>query len=279
MTAFPYSPEKSPPKPQVIAIVNAKGGVGKSFLSCSIAGYFANAVKETPHKRIYLSDLDRSQCSAHWLQVRKESTTARMPLAPIYPWVPFATESVRGGVVTKGLSLPEADENGAPHRIIFDTPAGLREEGLLRVLSVADRVIVPVSPGAEVEQGTVPYILHDLLPQVQRLGDRGHAVKVCWVGNNMEVHTRLSERLHTLLLNRLMPGEDGGGDNDAARRPLLDHPANIKRSQSFSLLMAHGQSIFDVRAHRAQITQPLDAGEWREEIAPWRGLATWLMMD
>lgn len=103
-----------------ILIANSKGGSGKTTLSTNLAGYFA-----TLGGHVMLSDLDRQQSSAQWLERRPPE------LAPIHSHNPRSKELPFG-----------ADW------LITDSPAGLREEKLSEAVKQADCVIVPIQPSA-----------------------------------------------------------------------------------------------------------------------------------
>ena len=59
----------------VIAVVNPKGGVGKTTLATNIAGYYAAG--RTP---VMLGDIDRQASARAWLDLRPEAA------APIRTW-------------------------------------------------------------------------------------------------------------------------------------------------------------------------------------------------
>lgn len=103
-----------------ILIANSKGGSGKTTLSTNLAGYLASL-----GGRVMLSDLDRQQSSAQWLQRRP----AEFPL--IHSYNPRNKTSVL-----------------EPDWIITDSPAGFRDEKLSDAIKQADCVIVPIQPSA-----------------------------------------------------------------------------------------------------------------------------------
>jgi chromosome partitioning protein len=108
---------KEPAMP-VIAIVNPKGGVGKSTIATNLAGYFA----KQGHK-VMLGDIDAQQSSRAWLSLRPGG------LPPILPW------EVDGRAVRP--------PKGTTH-VVLDTPAGLAGARLDEVMRLADRVVVPL---------------------------------------------------------------------------------------------------------------------------------------
>jgi chromosome partitioning protein len=99
-----------------VLIANPKGGSGKTTLATNLAGYFA-----TRGRRVVLTDLDRQQSAAQWLQRR-----------------PYK------------LPLIHADKSNTydPEWLIADSPAGLRGDKLSDAVKRADCVIVPVQPSA-----------------------------------------------------------------------------------------------------------------------------------
>lgn len=103
----------------VIAIVNPKGGVGKSTIATNLAGYFA----AKGHK-VMLGDVDVQQSSRTWLSLRPGN------LPQIQAW------DVAAGHVLKA-------PKGTTH-VILDTPGGLKGNKLEAVLKSADKIIVPL---------------------------------------------------------------------------------------------------------------------------------------
>ncbi len=109
----------------VIAIVNPKGGVGKSTLAVHIATYLA-----LTGQRALLGDLDRQQSARTWLQVRPASAVS------VRPWENISTSHM-------GLGNRERRHSFR----ILDTPAGLHGARLREVLQMADRLLIPTQPG------------------------------------------------------------------------------------------------------------------------------------
>ena len=107
----------------VIAIVNSKGGVGKSTLATNVAGYLASQ-----GHAVVLGDLDKQQSSRTWLGVRPQ------PMAPIAAW---------GIEDLHKRKLPAGITQG-----VIDTPAGLDGKDLKEVLKLADKLLVPLQPSA-----------------------------------------------------------------------------------------------------------------------------------
>jgi chromosome partitioning protein len=104
----------------VIAVVNPKGGVGKTTLATNIAGYYAAG--KTP---VMLGDIDRQASAKAWLDLRPEAA------APIRNW------EIKGAVARP--------PKGVTH-VVLDTPAQIDARRLGEVVRIADRVLVPLQP-------------------------------------------------------------------------------------------------------------------------------------
>jgi chromosome partitioning protein len=105
----------------VIAVVNPKGGVGKTTVATNLAGYFANA-----NASIMLGDVDKQQSAKQWLSLRPAQVAA------IQTW----------DVDAKSVARPP---QGTTH-VVLDTPAQLDEKRIAEMVRVADKILVPVGP-------------------------------------------------------------------------------------------------------------------------------------
>ncbi len=103
----------------VIAVINPKGGVGKSTFSTNLAGYFASQ----GHK-VMLGDADVQQSSKSWLSLRPANLPA------IAGW------DVMDGQIAR-------PPKGTTH-VVIDTPAGISDQRLAAILKLADKVVVPL---------------------------------------------------------------------------------------------------------------------------------------
>jgi chromosome partitioning protein len=108
----------------VVAVVNRKGGSGKSTLSTHIAAYCST--KGIP---VMLGDVDRQQSTAAWLRLRRQQTLPETH-APIVGW----------NVDPKNVMRSPA---GVSH-VVLDTPGGMQGFDLARVAMYADCIIMPV---------------------------------------------------------------------------------------------------------------------------------------
>jgi chromosome partitioning protein len=108
----------------VIAVVNRKGGCGKSTLACHLAVWLAQQAPAVGG--VMLADTDFQHTLTHWLQRRR----ARSPGTLLLSWVTDARNLLRppGGVLHS----------------VLDSPGGLRGFDLARLLVFADLVLIPV---------------------------------------------------------------------------------------------------------------------------------------
>lgn len=105
----------------VIAVVNRKGGSGKSTFAAHVAAWCARR-----GHAVMLGDVDRQQSSRGWLRRRP----AELPA--IAPWT-----LDQGNV----LRVP----TGITHAVL-DTPGGLHGFELARLVMIADAIVMPVCP-------------------------------------------------------------------------------------------------------------------------------------
>jgi chromosome partitioning protein len=104
----------------VVAIVNPKGGVGKTTLATNLAGHYATLGAAT-----MLGDFDEQQSARHWLKLRPPGVAA------IQTW------DIAGDIARP--------PKGVTH-IVLDTPAALAGKRLADIVKVADRILVPLTP-------------------------------------------------------------------------------------------------------------------------------------
>lgn len=103
-----------------IAVINAKGGCGKSTLSTGLAAALA-----WEGEQVALADMDPQQSANDWLALRPEDYPAILPV------------NASGGP----LQAPSGTST-----LIIDTPAGLHGSALSHVLQRANIVLIPVLP-------------------------------------------------------------------------------------------------------------------------------------
>jgi chromosome partitioning protein len=149
----------------VIAVVNPKGGVGKTTLATNIAGYFAAG--RTP---VMLGDIDRQASAKAWLDLRPGDA------APIANW------DIKGTVARP--------PKGVTH-VVLDTPAQIDAKRLADVVRIADKVVVPLQPSMFDILAT-----GDFLKGLERdLGPKRFADKVALVGMRLDPRTHAAQEL------------------------------------------------------------------------------------
>jgi chromosome partitioning protein len=102
----------------VIAVVNRKGGSGKSTFAAHVAAWCARQ-----GHAVMLGDVDRQQSSRGWLRRRP----TELPI--ISPWA----------MDQNTLKVP----SGISH-VVLDTPGGLHGFELARIVMFADAIVMPV---------------------------------------------------------------------------------------------------------------------------------------
>jgi chromosome partitioning protein len=103
----------------VVAVVNRKGGSGKSTVAAHLAAWMAHQ-----GCAVMLGDVDRQQSTRTWLKRRVASVPA------ILPWA----------IDQKNLLKAPA---GVTH-VVLDTPGGLQGFELSRLVMQADAIVIPV---------------------------------------------------------------------------------------------------------------------------------------
>jgi len=103
----------------VIAVVNRKGGSGKSTFAAHVAAWCARQGHS-----VMLGDVDRQQSSRAWLKRRDAG------LPPIAPWAMDQKNVLR---VPTGIT-----------HVVLDTPGGIHGFELARVVMFADAIIMPM---------------------------------------------------------------------------------------------------------------------------------------
>lgn len=111
-----------------IAVINPKGGCGKTTLATNLAGYYAAERYTT-----VLLDYDSQGSSSFWNSLRSGS------LSPIHTIPAFKTPT--GATRSWHMRMPAGTE-----RVIIDTPAGLDGFQRTEILRSADVVLIPVLP-------------------------------------------------------------------------------------------------------------------------------------
>ncbi len=150
----------------VVAVLNPKGGVGKTTLATNLAGYFA-----ATNSRTMLGDFDRQQSARYWLRLRPAG------VAPIETW------DLNGSVARP--------PKGVTH-VVLDTPAQIAGARVADIVRVADKILVPVSPSLFDVVATQAF-----LAELKSHFTNGRAFDktVAIVGTRIDTRTKAAEEL------------------------------------------------------------------------------------
>jgi chromosome partitioning protein len=149
----------------VIAVVNRKGGSGKSTVAAHLAAWCAHNGNS-----VMLGDVDRQQSTRSWLRRRPESLPA------IAPWT----------VDQNILRVP----TGITH-VILDTPGGMHGFDLARMVMFADAILMPVcSSSFDRESAAACHAELKALPRVAT-----GRCKLASIGMRIDTRTRATQVL------------------------------------------------------------------------------------
>jgi len=117
----------------IIAVMNRKGGSGKSTLSTQLAAWFASSGSS-----VMLGDSDRQRSASRWLG-------RRGPADKVITYWP------------NEASIAYRSQLGSPN-VVIDTPGGLQGLELAKQLARADGVVVPVGPSVFDTETTIDFL-------------------------------------------------------------------------------------------------------------------------
>ncbi len=157
-----------------ILIVNPKGGSGKTTLVTNLAGYLARQ-----GEMVNLIDTDKQKSSIAWLKHR----------SPHLPTI-FSTHTHNF-----------ANFSVKPSWSIIDTPAGLNEEILKKLLKKVDLVIVPIQPSFFDFQATQSFL--EILNTKKPI--RKGQTSVALVGMRVHPRTITAQQLEDFLKRQGFP--------------------------------------------------------------------------
>ncbi len=150
----------------VVAVVNRKGGSGKSTFAAHAAAWCARQ-----GHAVMLGDIDRQQSSRGWLRRRDASLPA------IAPWVIDQKNLLR---VPTGIT-----------HVVLDTPGGLHGFELARIVMFADAIVIPVCPSVFDRESAAQCIAElQTLPRIAK-----GQCKVATVGMRVDGRTNAAEVL------------------------------------------------------------------------------------
>lgn len=160
----------------VIAVVNRKGGSGKSTFAAHVAAWCARQ-----GLAVMLGDVDRQQSSRGWLRRRDPQ------LPGIAPWVIDQKNVLR---VPTGIT-----------HVVLDTPGGLHGFELARIVMFADAIVIPVCASLfDRESAAACHAELMTLPRVAK-----GLCRVATVGMRVDGRTRAAEVLQAWAAERKLP--------------------------------------------------------------------------
>lgn len=150
----------------VIAVVNRKGGSGKSTFATHVAAWCAHQ-----GLAVMLGDVDRQQSSRSWLRRRDPS------LPTIAPWVIDQKNVLR---VPTGIT-----------HVVLDTPGGMHGFELSRIVMFADAILMPVCASVFDRESAAACLAElNTLPRIAK-----GLCKVATIGMRVDARTSAAEKL------------------------------------------------------------------------------------
>ena len=160
----------------VIAVINSKGGSGKSTMATHLAAWLSQQ-----GRTVMLGDLDRQQSTRAWLKRRDTA------LSDIVPWA-LDKKNV--------LKVP----SGVSH-VVLDTPGGMHGFELAKVVMSSDAVIIPVCHSIfDRESVAACYAELQTLPRVA-----SGRCKLGMVGMRLDARTKAADALREWAKTLNMP--------------------------------------------------------------------------
>lgn len=161
-----------------IAIMNTKGGCGKTTVATNLASYCAAKGCATA-----LFDYDRQASSTRWLNVRQNSLPFIHGVAAFEP-------PKKGTTRAWQMALPTGTRY-----VIADTPAGYSTIDIEDRVAEADVILIPILPSSIDIHCTADFI-HDLLliGKARRLNKR-----LGIIANRTRAHTKAADKLEYFL--------------------------------------------------------------------------------
>ena len=167
-----------------IAVMNTKGGCGKTTVATNLASYCASQGCAT-----VLLDYDRQASSTRWLKARSGENAFIHGIAAFEPPREGTTRAWQ-------MQIP-----AATRYIITDTPAGYSEFDIEDRVAEADVILIPVLPSSIDICSTTDFI-RDLLLICRA---RGLHKRLAIIANRTRIHTKAVEKLEQFLQGQDIP--------------------------------------------------------------------------
>lgn len=211
-----------------ILVVNAKGGCGKSTIATNLAAYYA-----IKGKKVVLADYDPQESSLDWLAERPENRAKIIGIA----------------AYRDGLRVPKDTDY-----LIMDSPAGVHERQLSRLVSRADAILIPILPSPIDERAATKFLME--IKKLRRVVNSD--VRIATIANRVRDNTVAAGELYEYLDGLKLP--------DGKR---LRHLAALRLSQNYIKAAERGLSIFEF----APVKTLPDREQWGRTIH-WLGSVT-----
>ena len=214
-----------------VLVVNGKGGCGKSTIATNLATACANS-----GRTVVLMDYDAQASSSHWHQHRSANLAEVRLIEAHQPSDMYVTRSFQTRIP------PNTDD------VIIDSPSGIRDVDIERLLRKTSAVIVPVLPSSIDIRAGARFISKLLTHKAYRRKPIPVGVVANRVKPNTECHAKLTHFLG-----------------------CLDIPAiaTFRDSQLYNRLAEQGLGLFD----------PSDSRSTKREMREWQNLLQWLEPD
>lgn len=207
----------------IIAVVNRKGGSGKSTLATHLAAHCAH--QGLP---VLLGDADFQQSSHAWLRLRDKQKLA--PAPRIVGWSVDPRNVLRA-------------PPGITH-VVLDTPGGLKGYELLRVVMLADAVLVPVCHSM-FDRESAAECIAELRAHPRVLRGR---CRIAAVGMRIDSRTKAEASLRKWAVTQ-----------------KIDFVGTLRETQTYVKCLEHGLTLFDMPAAKVE-----------SDLAQWGPILQWL---
>jgi len=195
---------------QTIAILNSKGGSGKTTISTNLASYYA----ETGHNTV-LIDYDSQGSSTHWANTRSQEQ-ATIHCIPAYQHSSRQTRTFQ-------MRLPTNTQ-----RVIIDTPAAVTHHQLKDIANRSDIILIPVLPSS-----IDIHAVSDFIKQLYRIiRIRRGETKLAVVASRVNADTIIYDALEQYLQNTDIP-----------------FIAKIRDTQNYIHTTNEGKGLFEIHPH------------------------------
>lgn len=197
-----------------IAVLNGKGGCGKSTVATNLAGWYA-----LNHIPVALMDYDPQGSTSAWL---KNRPSFGPPIYGVEAYKPARS------TMTRSWQLRVPPET---RRVITDTPASLDNPGILKFVSQVDTILIPVQPSAPDIHAVTRFIERLLVVgKVRRLN-----IRVGVLANRVKLNLAVYRGLLRFLT--------------VLEFPLI---AQFRDSHAYLEAMSQGLSVFELEGEHAE---------------------------